>query len=446
MNRIELCRQLTAIDSSVSHGNRDIVEFIAGLARDRNLTVEIHNENYNGIENANILLFPRGAERKKHLLFVSRLDTRDPGDYGHWVRTGANPFNASVDGERLFGLGVADAKADFVCKMLALLEVNTQKTAGVTPVVVGTYGLSSGAGTIRLIRKKRLSPVAALVGAPTELKLARKGPGFAQVEIAIPFTESERDYRRKHDLTEGSETQSKIFSRREGLTFDFFDNPILKLMDYLKNLPSGISVMSIESGAHAESEPQTAYLEVDLTDNLIQGISEKILHIGDSLKRLSAEFKTLQDADCQPSYSTITLGMARTYPEEIKLTGVCRLIPSSSRDAYEPWLDGLRHSCDEVGATFKILDYKPPFITDSEAPFFNFLKGVSSNVSGLNSEVVAARHCTEANVLSRMGVESFVFGPGQSMGFESASKEHVNLRELELAQGFYKTVMEQYSI
>lgn len=447
MNRVELCRKLAAIDSSASHGTSDIAAFVADIARQWDMQCEIQYEDYNGVSNANIILRNSQTPAEQELLLIARLDTLDPGDYAYWVRTGANPFNISVDGEDIYGLGLSDAKADFACKLLALKETTNSNYKKISPVVVGTFGHSSGAGAIRLIRKKKINAVAALVGAPTQLYLATKGPGYAKVEISIPFTDAEIRYNEKHNSIEASISQNKIFTRGadKRIGDEKSENPILRMFEYLKNLPQGIAIISVDGGASPDVDPDSAYLEIDIIDGFNDGVLNKLVSIGDALKALATEFKTLRDEDCDPDYSTITIGTIRTFPEEIKISGICRLVPAKGRNVYESWLERLRQDCIKIGANFRILDYKPPFESKSEGAFFEALINVSLDMS-LRKKIMAARNCTEANIFQRLGIESIVFGPGEMSQRAHASEEKVKASDLAIAETFYKKVIERYCI
>ncbi|OFZ19368.1 MAG: hypothetical protein A2Z20_01925 [Bdellovibrionales bacterium RBG_16_40_8] len=433
MSLIELSRKLVSIDSSISHGTCDIAEYVSETANQMGLVAEIMHENFNGIENANVLISTKTGSSEKKLLFVSKLDTNDPGDYGRWVRTGANPFSASLDGDHMFGLGVADAKSDFACKLLALSECKEQKFGDISPVVVGTFGPASGAGAIKLIRRKKINMAGVLVGGPTQLRLASKGPGYAKVEISVPFSKQEKNYQAKHNLSEGSVSQSKIFTRQTNsmLSSDFFENPIFRLIDYLKNLPTGISIISIDGGVCADAKPDSAYLELDIIDSIQDSIIKKLIYIGEALKNLHADLK-----------DEMILGMIRTLPEEVKISGVCKLAPTQQIKSYEEAFEKLRRGCAATEASFRIVDYKPPFETNQNGFFYNFLKDVAEELK-FSAEDMLAPNCSEANVFQRLGAESIVFGPGD-IGQAHASLEHVSTGDLEKAKEFYKIIMERY--
>jgi acetylornithine deacetylase/succinyl-diaminopimelate desuccinylase-like protein len=428
------------------------VRFIADRSHEWGLSAQIFSENHNGLETANVIIKknstkPPEYQSLRQFLLCSRLDTQDPGDYGRWVRTGANPYNMSVDGEWIYGLGTLETKADFVCKWLALKDAKLDEKQSNDCVVVGSFGLSSAAGAIRLLRKKIITPKVALVGGPTGLGLAHKGPGFAKVEITLPFSDEELRLQDEHNRAEVSSSQSKIFQRQDmtRISLEFLDNPILKLIDYINKLPAGVLLLSVDGGASSEAEPDQAFLEIDLSRVVQSSVTEKLIKIGEALKKLSFELKGIRDPDCVPGYSTITLGKIRTVSDGVQLTGTCRLIPTRGRDLYEEWLERLRQECAAAGANLRILDYKPPFVAGGDSPFLSYLKQVSSK-SGLETKLVAAFGSCEANVFQRMGIESVVFGPGERVHNEPISQQKVRRHELELAQNFYRQVLEGYRL
>ena len=114
----------------------------------------------------------------------------------------------------LFGLGTADAKLDFVCKMLAAKDF-ISKDQSKPFVLVGTFGEQANMeGAIKLIRRKKVDAKWAIVGKPTEMKLVSAGSGITFVEATLPFSDEEKNYHTEHNKMESSSTQSKIFSGR----------------------------------------------------------------------------------------------------------------------------------------------------------------------------------------------------------------------------------------
>ncbi len=450
MSPTELARQIIAIDSSVSHGTRDVAQFALQVANSWGLEAEVIDENLSGVAQATILISPKGQNRKIEkvncgVALTSRLDTPEPGDYGRWIKTGANPFNASMSGDEIFGLGAADCKLDFICKLIALKEAAQNKTDRTKPLVVGTFGRESGAGAIRLLRKKQMSPRAVLASAPTNLRIANRAPGFAKVEISIALSDAEKKYLEQHNQIEGGHSQSKIFSRQRATlgAYSIHDNPIIKMIDYLKNMPSGMALLSVDGGTSAEVAPELVELELDLLDSIEGGVTTKLIRVSEAIKKMATELMSLRDDGFSPPHSTINLGTVRMFSEEIKLSGVCSLVPAGDRAVYEGWLDRLRNECAGAGAQFKLLDFKPPMLGAVDGAFMKFLKD-NAGQTGLSDELVAAKVCTEANVFHRLGIESAVFGPGQPVELDSSALECVSVSQLTLAIEFYRNVIENF--
>jgi len=445
LNHIELCRKLTAIDSSTSHGTRDIAVAIAELATSWGFLAEVESEVYGGIDNASVVIRPQGADTcPAHLLLSAHLDTDDPGEYASWVHTGANPFNASLDGDYLYGLGVADAKADLACKLIAMHDAARNKFAERAPIFAGTFGLSSGMGALRLIRKKKLptTQAIALVSGPTGMQIANTGAGYAKVEVSIPFSQSERRYRSDHIDAENSISQSKIFTRPNDkqISFELYDNPIIKLIEYIKQLPEGITLISADGGASSTSEPDSAYLEFDIQAGESDGVTSKLIRMGETLVRLSADLKSVSVDLDKKAYSSLTLGTLRTYPDDIKLSGVCRLVPTADRSLYDIWLENFRKDCEKIGAQFRLMDFKAPFANADIRGSIAQIREEATRI-GTGTVLTTTLGCTDANVFTRFGIESYVFGPGEFLELPQPAQEKISILDMQRAEDFYKNVI-----
>ena len=164
MSLLDWCRQLISIDSTPSVGSSSAVNFLAELSRDLGYSVEEQVEVLNGIEQKNLILrHPQSHapmyRSKKELLLISHLDTSDPGAYGLWTETDSNPFKAAFRENKFFGLGAANAKVDFLCK-LAAGQKYLQKDLKIPYVVVGSFGEQLGMmGVLKLIRAKKVQHI-----------------------------------------------------------------------------------------------------------------------------------------------------------------------------------------------------------------------------------------------------------------------------------------------
>jgi acetylornithine deacetylase/succinyl-diaminopimelate desuccinylase-like protein len=96
-------------------GNTRIARLAADLLREVGLEPRLDSVRDRGVMQHN-LIADAGGGGDGGLLLVTHLDTVPPGDPARWTATGGDPFRPVRDADRLYGLGAADAKVDFVCK------------------------------------------------------------------------------------------------------------------------------------------------------------------------------------------------------------------------------------------------------------------------------------------------------------------------------------------
>lgn len=444
MDFIDACRKLIEIDSTPEIGTLEVANFAAELCRREGLHVEIQSESHNGVDQANVIARPLVSRPDAELLLQTHLDTCDPGNYGFWTKTGANPFNASIYLDTIYGLGAASAKLDFLCKLKAASELKVSSWK-LPYVLVGTYGEEIGmTGAIKLIRKKKLAAKMALVGEPTEMRLVNAGKGFAGVEIEIPFSDEEKDFRAQHDLGDGTTSQSRVFLGRPAHSSvpQMGESAILKLLEYLTKLPQGLAIMEIEGGINYNSVPAHAVLEIDMVGELKDSIAAKISRIHAAIMDVEKRFQDYPDSEFDLPQPSLNIGMIRTYEDFVKFSGCCRLPPTVSDEVYEEWMEILRSACESVGAAFRVTDYKQPFRTAADSAL---VKACQEELAGLgrSPHCVGQSVATEANVFNRFGIASVVIGPGQGVGNSHAPNERVKIDELHEAVRFYKGVLER---
>jgi acetylornithine deacetylase/succinyl-diaminopimelate desuccinylase-like protein len=465
---LEACRKIIGIDSSPAAGTLEVAKFIETLANEMRASapmhVELQVETWNGVDQANVIIRPLGASPpnsvpelpEKEIMLQTHLDTPDPGAYALWNKTGANPFNASiyqsVDGDMIHGLGSADVKLDFLCKLYALRDVIAggigSKDWVIPPVLVGTFGEELGMpGAVRLIRKKKIRPTAVLVGEPTAMQLVVAGKGFASVEIEIPFSEEERKFRSDHDLSESSSTQSRLFSGRAAHSSapQLGESAIIKMLDALERLPSGLATMEIEGGVNFNTVASQAVLEIDMVstfsnDGLRTLMAQKIVRIRSAIKKVEEQFRKFPDAEFLPQEPTMNIGMIRTLEDHVKLSGCVRLPPTVSHTDYEGWMRDLRVACAAEDAVFRIGDYKQPFRTRTNSKLVEVCKDALLEM-GIDAALGAQAVANEANVFAKFGLDCAVWGPGQGVGNSHTPNEYVRIPELDRAIEFYRKVI-----
>lgn len=427
-----------ALESTPAHGNLAAAEFVGTLCTEAGLHVELQRESLEGIDQCNVIARPAEGMPDKEILFQTHLDTVEGGHFSHWTKTQSNPFNASIYNDVLYGLGAADAKLDFLCKIEAAREMAGKKMK--TPfVLVGTFGSQTGmTGAIKLIRRKKINATHAVIGEPTEMRLVNAAKGFANLEISIPFSQEEYDYRRSHDLQESASSQSRIFSAKAG------DNAIMKMFEYIAHLPEGIAVMDLNGGINFHSVPSQSVLEIDTVAGFKDPILPKISRLYTSLREVEASMMEFREEGFDPPHPTANMGMIRTFDTEVRILGTVRLPPSVDDSAYQGWMNKLENAVKSVGATFRVKDYRKGFNTRES----DFVRGAQAVLSGLglNSTLAKAARASEASVFSRHGIECLMFGPGQSVGNSQSPNESVKIGDLNTASAFYKQLMERFCL
>ncbi len=448
MDFIETCRQLIAIDSTPAASTRETVDFLQQLSIKLGLHVELQRDLNLGQEQWNFIARPIDGRPDQELLMVTHLDTPDPGPFQHWTKNNHNPFNATIIDKCLYGLGAADVKVDIICKLFAMSEFTTVSRWKLPPVIVGTHSEESGmGGAVKLVRQSKVAARHALVAASTNLRLVSAAKGMAVVEVVIPFSSQEIQYRRDHDLQESTSTQSKFFTGRSAHSSDpnGGESAITKMLEFLAQLPRNIAIMSMEGGTNFNSVPAHALLELDYGFTSTEHVLDKIVNIFLKIKELEKEFLLHQDLQFNPAYPTLNIGVVNTLENAILLKGNARIPPNISQSLYEEWIHKLGSTCQKNGSVLRVLDYKKPFrISDNSI----FLKACSDELTRLklSGEPTTSSTTSEASVFSRLGIECVNFGPGRWRDNAHTPTEHVEIANLELATQFYKNIIQRFCL
>lgn len=434
MDFIEAAKALIATDSSHGQGTVEAVKFLRGLAESFGLSVNVQEEVSRGIPQANIII--ESGKDKKKLLLQTHLDTTEPGSFALWNKTGFNPFQASIRGESIFGLGAADVKLDFLCKLYALRREKDNAKAK-QAVLLGTYGEEDlMQGALKAIRSRAVTPCYALIGEPTDLQLVYSGKGITHLEIIIPHKSKVIDEWSEDEPT--GTTQSKVFHGKatHSSTPSFGENAVEKLLEYLDQLPDGIDVISVDGGSAFNTVPTQASLEFDLAAQQASQLSAQIKNIYKKIKSLEAEFKKYPNDEFDPPHPTINIGLIRSSPDHIHMAGAVRWSTHIRETQYTQWIDELISTCKQQQAICRVVDVKKPFRTDTKEGFAQLCKEEATRL--IPSVALKTQPVTnEANVFSRFGFECIVFGPGQRQNNAHTPEENVSLADLKKAEEFY---------
>lgn len=443
---IQNCRRLIGFDTSTSGSTVEAVQYLSELAKNAGFHSEILEEVQNGVTQANIIIRTEAFKPgDQELLLQTHLDTVEAGNFALWKKNDFNPFDATIIEDKIYGLGAAEVKLDFLCKLEALKFYSQQKFTKLRPVLVGTFGEESGMqGALKLIRKNRINAKYALIGEPSNLQIIHAAKGFATVEIRIPFSTEEKQHRLEKSQNETTSTQSKIFSGKSAhsSTPHLGDNAINKMFEYLQKLPENLVIVDIDGGTRFNTIPSQAFVEIEIASHLKELALQKINPIYLTLKEVEADMQQHQDAEFAPNHSTLSIGIVRTSEDHILIGGSCRILPNVTQDIYEKWMNKIKKVCEENQASFQVTDYKRPFRINENSILFKTAQSVLTKME-LSTQGVALASTNEASLFSRINIECICFGAGQREGNMHTTEESVMIPDLNKAIEFYKAMIER---
>ena len=176
---MELTGQLVAIDSvnpalvEGGAGEREIARFVADWAVERGLEAQVVEQTPG---RPSVIVRARGTGAGRSLLLCAHLDT--VGAEGV-----VDPFDARVDGDRLYGRGAYDMKSGLACALLACGEAHAAGLAGDVIVAAVADEEHASIGVQEVLRSLRAD--AAIVTEPTELEITVAHKGFVWLEIEV---------------------------------------------------------------------------------------------------------------------------------------------------------------------------------------------------------------------------------------------------------------------
>src|SRR5260370_37143564 len=121
---LKWCERLIATRSVTTEGTRQIAELCAQeLLGPAGVRANLIPSSLYGAAQTNLLAVIQGRETALAPMgFNTHLDTVPPGDLTLCTKCGGAPFSPKIEGDRIYGLGAADTKLDFVAKSAALLS------------------------------------------------------------------------------------------------------------------------------------------------------------------------------------------------------------------------------------------------------------------------------------------------------------------------------------
>jgi hypothetical protein len=188
LNLLAWAEKFVSTPSVSSDGNAQIAVRACELLGEIGIAARRETTHLDGTVYETVIADLGPRDHPDGLLLLTHLDTVPPGEPEAWTATGANPWRPTREGDRLYGLGSADAKVDMVCKAAGLAGVDRSRLR--RPVrVVGTFGEEIGLLGVRWLIDNGLVEGFryALVGEPSELVAIHAHKGRRVYEARIPL-------------------------------------------------------------------------------------------------------------------------------------------------------------------------------------------------------------------------------------------------------------------
>lgn len=452
---VGLCRSLIAMPSVTAAGTRGITEFCASeILAPRGIGSRLIASRVEGQQQVNLVAFVEGADRSAApVVLNTHLDTVPAGDAALWTKCAGNPFEASIDGDRIYGLGAADTKLDFLAKALALAKCGKPRR---DVWLVGSFGEEHGlVGAKELVASALLPRNAiAMVGEPSQLKVITAHKGLIVFEVALHF----RPERAEHDF----DSRRLVFSGKaaHSSTPALGENAVAKALAAI--VPqSNFRLVSIDGGDAVNKVPAWCEVVVAADSDTVSGAArsdlmgplrhvipavavQTLARFADSLSEFANAAGPVE-ADYSAPTLTSNLGTVRTSGDEMVLEFELRPPPSLPVDVVRDGVMAIveRLADDASTLNLRLVEKRanPGFRSpDGSEAVELALKALARARLPLETDVKSG--CTEAGVYAAAGLRPIVFGPGPSTGVIHAPNEYNLLSEVEAAMRFYLALLD----
>ena len=434
-----------------------MVDLLAPLCDAAGLQTTLYEESRDGVSQFDLVAVRRGTADLPPLLLNTHLDTVPPGDVSLWTECEGRPLHLTQRDRVLYGLGAADVKLDFVCKLLALERLRHEPLE--RPVILaGTYGEETGRwGAHLLARRLRPLPAMAMVGEPTSLRPCTDHKGYLEIVLSAKHAgrppRSARCWRIDfHGVAAHSSQPHKGSSANDAC------------LDAVAQLAvrHGVDVLAIEGGDLVNRVSTQAYAVVAADEApVVAGTTTKaveptatasypelaalLLAAHASTVRLRQELRSHTVDGFDPPWSTVNNGLVELRDGSLRhVVDIRRLAGADPEEAIAAHLDRLRDAARESGCQAEVtsrLD-SPPFHGGRGSRLVTTLERTLLG-KGMPTDREWKSGTTEASVYSALGIDTVVFGPGQAGGNIHRPNEHVPLVDLHAAIEIYASAVRE---
>ena len=414
--------KMISLNSVTDRSNLPVIEFVRPLLEAAGLTVRLQEVKENGIRFFNIVAHNNSLTHPKLLALHTHLDTVAPGPLNLWTK--GDPFTLTSSGRRIYGLGVADVKLDFLCKLLAITKAEGQ----LPPLaLVGSYGEERGlVGARELLNTKWFKPRYALVGEPSLLEVIFAHKGHLVITAILPS--KFRGPAAGHTEFKGKAAHSS--------TPHLGANAIEKGL--LTVLKKKAGIVSITGGVGPNTIPSRCTIAWT-KEPTIESVALGRFLAG--IVTLRKELLKKKDTRFTPSTATISINFVETTARGIEVTFDVRLLPGTPAEKVKKTLAKLLSDC---GMEMGYFEHDPSLDGDKGSLLIRRASQALKNI-GVTPKLRTKASVTEAALYYEKGAETFVFGPGRSIGNVHKPNEFNELPQLAKATQFYFEMIQSFA-
>jgi acetylornithine deacetylase/succinyl-diaminopimelate desuccinylase-like protein len=456
LDLLAIARRLISTDSRSSVTDRPLVDVLMPLCAAAGLQTSLREESRDGVAQFDLLATRPGASDLAPLLLNTHLDTVPPGDPALWTECDGQPYSLTQRNGLLYGLGTADVKLDFVCKLLALERLQGESLDR-TVILAGTYGEETGRwGAHLLARNLRPLPAMALVGEPTMLRPCPAHKGYA--EIRVTATDTGRQTARTpcwrlrfEGVAAHSSQTHKGRSANDACLAAVAELAIAPDVKVL-SVTGGDLVNRVSTQAEAlvvaserPAVPATAVESVEAPSGATWSpdLVTLLTAVHDSTAKLRDDLRPHVVEGFDPPWSTVNNGLVGLGDGSLShVVDVRRLPGQAPEEAIAAHVERLRAAaaaCECAAHVATALD-SPPFQAAAASHTLAALER-ALQARGMSTLSELKSGTTEASVYAAHGIDTIVFGPGQASGNIHRPDERVPLADLHAAVDIYAAVI-----
>jgi len=487
MNFLEQVENIIRINSVSQNGNEEIAVYLQSLMDKMGFKVRLQEVSHSleGVSKRQFNLIGTlgdplvDTKTKKGLLLNTHIDTVGPGLKSNWTETSGDPFAATIKDGKIFGLGSADVKLDFLC--LKACERYKDRKLKMPIYLVGTAGEEIGMiGAKFLIKSLAVNPKYVVVGEPSELSIIYAHKAYCVYQVSVGYAQLERD--------------AKGFNTRIGLQCfgksahgsypHLGENAIQKMLQVIEKIRAANFQMRFTrtlGGDAVNKVPDSAAIEFYLQsssfddfrrfyrdqlsqDNVrvefgglgesgVKFLPDSVFEVVEGINRavvqVQTDFLTAQDETFNPKTSTINFGKIVCRPGAVDLSFDIRLLPEVNPDEFDSKLKGAIQGVNAryPNLTTKVsrVRFNPALNTSLESELVRVARD-SQQLAGIPEKVDKKATSTEAAQYYQAGFDAIVFGPGLSHGNSHSPNEYNIVDHLDKAVHFYDRMIERFCL